>query len=172
MNTPQAKINGNGHGPNAADSAAAAALRQDWERNPRWRGINRPYSAEDVVRLRGTIRVDHTIARVTAAKLWDSLHRKPYVNALGALTGNQAMQQVKAGLDAIYLSGWQVAGDANLAGQQNIVAENGAPRQARLRADDVVFSDLAGMAHLHQSVDLGAAADTRLTHCGTVDVRQ
>ena len=95
----------------------AAALRHDWEHNPRWRGIERPYSPEEVVRLRGTIGIDHTIARLTAAKLWQSLHERPFINALGALTGNQAMQQVRAGLEAIYLSGWQVAGDANLAGQ-------------------------------------------------------
>jgi len=95
----------------------AAALRHDWDHNPRWHGVQRSYAPEDVLRLRGTIGVDHTIARLTAAKLWKSLHDQPFVNALGALTGNQAMQQVRAGLDAIYLSGWQVAGDANLAGQ-------------------------------------------------------
>jgi isocitrate lyase len=93
------------------------ALRHDWRNNPRWHGIARPYTAEDVVRLRGSVHVEHSIARLTAEKLWKYLHEKPFVNALGALTGNQAMQQVKAGLDAIYLSGWQVAGDANLSGQ-------------------------------------------------------
>ena len=101
----------------AAVDSPAAALRHDWQHNPRWRGVSRAYTPEEVIRLRGTIGVDHTIARLTATKLWKSLHDKPFVNALGALTGNQAMQQVKAGLDAIYLSGWQVAGDANLAGQ-------------------------------------------------------
>ena len=79
--------------------------------------LQRPYSAEDVVRLRGTIAVEHSIARLTSEKLWRYVNEKPFVNSLGALTGNQAMQQVKAGLDAIYLSGWQVAGDANLAGE-------------------------------------------------------
>jgi isocitrate lyase len=97
--------------------SAADAIRKDWLENPRWSGIARSYSAEDVVRLRGSLCVEHTIAKVTAKKLWTYLHEKPFVNALGALTGNQAMQQVKAGLDAIYLSGWQVAGDANLSGQ-------------------------------------------------------
>jgi isocitrate lyase len=92
-------------------------IAKDWDSNPRWRGVRRPYTAEDVVRLRGTVVVEHTLARLGAEKLWRDLHQKPFVNALGALTGNQAMQQVKAGLDAIYLSGWQVAGDANLAGQ-------------------------------------------------------
>jgi isocitrate lyase len=95
----------------------ASALAANWQKNPRWAGIERPYSAEDVVRLRGTIHIEHSLARLMAEKLWTSLHEKPFVNALGALTGNQAMQQVKAGLDAIYLSGWQVAADANLSGQ-------------------------------------------------------
>src|ERR1700742_228153 len=95
----------------------AEELRNTWRDSPRWRGIQRPYSAEDVVRLRGTIAVEHSIARLTSEKLWRYVNEKPFVNSLGALTGNQAMQQVKAGLDAIYLSGWQVAGDANLAGE-------------------------------------------------------
>jgi isocitrate lyase len=95
----------------------ADELRRHWSDSPRWRGIQRGYQAEDVVRLRGTIPVEHSIARLTSEKLWRYINEKPFVNALGALTGNQAMQQVKAGLDAIYLSGWQVAGDANLAGE-------------------------------------------------------
>jgi isocitrate lyase len=96
---------------------SADELRNTWRDSPRWRAIQRPYSAEDVVRLRGTIAVEHSIARLTSEKLWRYVNEKPFVNSLGALTGNQAMQQVKAGLDAIYLSGWQVAGDANLAGE-------------------------------------------------------
>jgi isocitrate lyase len=95
----------------------ADELRRTWRESPRWRDVQRGYEAEDVVRLRGTIPVEHSIARLTAEKLWRYLNEKPLVNALGALTGNQAMQQVKAGLDAIYLSGWQVAGDANLSGE-------------------------------------------------------
>jgi len=95
----------------------AEELRNTWHNSPRWRGIQRPYGAEDVVRLRGTIAIEHSIARLTSEKLWRYVNEKPFVNSLGALTGNQAMQQVKAGLDAIYLSGWQVAGDANLAGE-------------------------------------------------------
>jgi len=94
----------------------ADELCRTWQESPRWRGVERGYRAEDVVRLRGTIPVEYSIARLTAEKLWRYLNEKPFVNALGALTGNQAMQQVKAGLDAIYLSGWQVAADANLAG--------------------------------------------------------
>ncbi len=96
---------------------SAQDLRRTWQDSPRWRGIERAYKAEDVVRLRGTIAVEHSLARLTAEKLWRTLNERPFVNALGALTGNQAMQQVKAGLEAIYLSGWQVAADANLAGQ-------------------------------------------------------
>ena len=95
----------------------AAELNRDWSSNPRWAGIRRNYTAEDVVRLRGSVHIEHSLARLGAEKLWTSLHNEPFVNALGALTGNQAMQQVKAGLKAIYLSGWQVAADANLAGQ-------------------------------------------------------
>ncbi|PPU05053.1 isocitrate lyase [Xanthomonas arboricola] len=95
----------------------AEQIQQDWASNPRWAGITRNYTAAEVVRLRGTVHVEHSLARLGADKLWNALHATPFVNALGALTGNQAMQQVKAGLKAIYLSGWQVAADANLAGQ-------------------------------------------------------
>ena len=96
---------------------SAAQLEADWRDNPRWKGVTRAYSAADVVRLRGTVAVEHSLARLGAEKLWGYLQTEPFVNALGALTGNQAMQQVKAGLKAIYLSGWQVAADANLGGQ-------------------------------------------------------
>ena len=96
---------------------SAADLRRTWTNDARWAGIERPYAPEEVARLRGTVHVEHSLARLGAEKLWRYVHEKPFVNALGALTGNQAMQQVRAGLDAIYLSGWQVAGDANLAGQ-------------------------------------------------------
>jgi isocitrate lyase len=94
----------------------AQNLANEWKSHPRWQGITRGYRAEDVLRLRGTVQVEYTLARLGAEKLWGYMHERPFVNALGALTGNQAMQQVKAGLDAIYLSGWQVAGDANLSG--------------------------------------------------------
>ena len=95
----------------------ATELEKSWKTDARWAGVSRGYTAQDVVRLRGSIPIDYSIARITAEKLWRYMREKPFVNALGALTGNQAMQQVKAGLDAIYLSGWQVAGDANLSGQ-------------------------------------------------------
>lgn len=92
-------------------------LEKNWNTDARWAGVERPYSSADVERLQGTVAIEHTLARRGAEKLWKLLHDKPYVNALGAMTGNQAMQQVKAGLEAIYCSGWQVAGDANLSGQ-------------------------------------------------------
>ncbi|TLY75919.1 MAG: isocitrate lyase [Gammaproteobacteria bacterium] len=129
----------------------AEELRRTWRESPRWRGIERPYKPEDVVRLRGTIPVEHSIARLTAEKLWRYLNEKPLVNALGALTGNQAMQQVKAGLDAIYLSGWQVAGDANLAGEmypdQSLYPADSVPAVVRRinntlrRADELHHAD-------------------------------
>lgn len=90
-----------------------AAIEKDWKENPRWKGIKRGYSAEDVERLRGSINVEHSLARHGAEKLWNLVHDEPFINCLGALTGGQAMQQVKAGIKAIYLSGWQVAADNN-----------------------------------------------------------
>ena len=113
----------------------AEQLRHEWATNPRWAGIARPYCADDVVRLRGTVPVEHTIAKLGASKLWNSLNSEPFVNALGALTGNQAMQQIKAGLKAIYLSGWQVAADANIAGEmypdQSLYPANSVPQVVR-----------------------------------------
>jgi len=90
-----------------------ARIKKDWAENPRWKGVKRGYTAEDVYRLRGSLQVEYTLARGGAEKLWRLMHEKPFVNSLGALTGNQAMQQVRAGVPAIYLSGWQVAADAN-----------------------------------------------------------
>ena len=129
----------------------AAALEQDWAENPRWKGIRRGYSAEDVVRLRGSLAVEHTLARRGAEKLWTLLHTEPFVNSLGALTGNQAMQQVKAGLKAIYLSGWQVAADANSSGEmypdQSLYAVDSVPKVVRRinatlqRADQIQWSE-------------------------------
>jgi isocitrate lyase len=92
-------------------------LREQWSEDPRWAGIERGYEAADVVRLRGSVAIEHTLARLGAEKLWQRLQVEPYVNSLGALTGNQAMQMARAGLKAIYLSGWQVAADANNAGE-------------------------------------------------------
>ena len=119
----------------------------DWRTSPRWRGLERNYSVEDVQRLQGSVIIAHTLARRGAEKLWDLLHTEEFVPALGALTGNQAVQQVKAGLKAIYLSGWQVAADANLAGQmhpdQSLYPANSVPavvkriNQALQRADQI-----------------------------------
>jgi isocitrate lyase len=94
---------------------AIEQLERDWRENPRWQGITRPYSAADVVRLRGSVQIEYTLAKLGAQRLWELMHTEPYVAALGALTGTQAVQMVQAGLKAIYLSGWQVAADANLA---------------------------------------------------------
>src|SRR5271169_1963515 len=96
---------------------AQQCMTNDWDTNPRWEGVERPYTAEDVLRLRGSVHIEHTLARLGAERLWEMLQTEPYVNALGAGTGNQAVQQVQAGLKAIYVSGWQVAADANNAGQ-------------------------------------------------------
>src|ERR1700712_4490224 len=113
----------------------AQELQKQWDTDPRWKGIKRSYSADDVVRLRGSVPVEHTLAKRGAEKLWASIHEEPFVNALGALTGNQAMQQVKAGLKAIYLSGWRVAGDANMAGEmypdQSLYPANSVPQVVR-----------------------------------------
>ncbi|MEO6897654.1 MAG: isocitrate lyase [Caldimonas sp.] len=127
------------------------ALEQDWAENPRWKGVRRSYSAVDVVRLSGSVRVEHTLARRGAEKLWSLVNTEPFVNTLGALTGNQAMQQVKAGLKAIYLSGWQVAGDANIAGEmypdQSLYPVNSVPTVVRrinntfTRADQIQWSE-------------------------------
>jgi len=128
----------------------AAQLQKEWD-SPRWQGITRDYSAEDVVRLRGSLKIEHTLARRGAERLWSLLHDLPYVAALGALTGNQAVQQVKAGLKAIYLSGWQVAGDANLGEttypDQSLYPANSVPAVVRRinnalrRADQIHWSE-------------------------------
>jgi len=128
-----------------------AALEKDWATNPRWKGIKRGYSAADVVRLRGSLPIEHTLAKRGAEKLWSLLNTEPFVNTLGALTGNQAMQQVKAGLKAIYLSGWQVAGDANTNGEmypdQSLYSVDSVPKVVKKinatfqRADQIQWSE-------------------------------
>jgi len=129
----------------------AAALAKEWAENPRWKGIQRGYTAADVVRLRGSIPIEHTLAKRGAEKLWTLVNTEPFVNTLGALTGNQAMQQVKAGLKAIYLSGWQVAGDANSSGEmypdQSLYAVDSVPKVVKrinntfMRADQIQWSE-------------------------------
>src|SRR5215203_3475149 len=138
----------------STNTEAAAALEQEWQRDPRWSGINRPYTAADVLRLRGTVREEHTLARLGAERLWSLLAERDYVPALGALTGGQAVQMVKAGLEAVYLSGWQVAADGNTAGQtypdQSLYPADSVPKVVRrinnalLRADRIAHSEQAG----------------------------
>ncbi len=133
---------------------AAKQLAHDWATNPRWKGIRRDYSAEDVMRLRGSVPVEYTLARMGADRLWSLMNAQPYINALGALTGGQAVQMVKAGLQAIYLSGWQTAADNNLAGQtypdQSLYPANSVPEVVRRinnalrRADQVEWSEGKG----------------------------
>ena len=135
----------------------ADELRKEWTTSPRWKGVVRGYKAEDVVRLRGTVHVEHSVARLGAQKLWTYLHEKPFVNALGALTGNQAMQQVRAGLNAIYLSGWQVAGDANLAGEmypdQSLYPANSVPAVVKRINNTLLRADQLSHAEGNDSVD-------------------
>src|SRR5512134_1066186 len=129
----------------------AAALEREWAQDPRWKGIRRGYTAADVVRLRGSIAIEHTLAKRGAEKLWSLVNTEPFVNTLGALTGNQAMQQVKAGLKAIYLSGWQVAGDANSNGEmypdQSLYSVDSVPKVVKrinntfARADQIQWSE-------------------------------
>ena len=129
----------------------AQKLQQSWENDSRWTGIKRPYTAEEVIKLRGSIDIEQTLARRGSEKLWNLLKTEDFINALGALTGNQAMQQVKAGLKAIYLSGWQVAADANIAGQmypdQSLYPANSVPQvvkrinQTLQRADQISFAE-------------------------------
>ncbi|MGA8513485.1 MAG: isocitrate lyase [Burkholderiaceae bacterium] len=131
-----------------------AALEKDWATNPRWKGIQRGYSAADVVKLRGSVAIDHTLAQRGADKLWSLLNTEPFVNSLGALTGNQAMQQVKAGLKSIYLSGWQVAGDANSNGEmypdQSLYSVDSVPKVVKkinatfARADQIQWAEGKG----------------------------
>ncbi|QUH01043.1 isocitrate lyase [Saccharopolyspora erythraea] len=130
---------------------AAEELQREWDTDPRWKGIERTYSAGDVIRLRGSVREEHTLARQGAERLWKLLHENDYINSLGALTGNQAVQQVRAGLRAIYLSGWQVAADANLAGEtypdQSLYPANSVPAVVRRinnalrRADQINWAE-------------------------------
>ena len=134
--------------------AAVTALEHEWATNPRWAGVERTYTAADVIRLRGRVREEHTLARLGAERLWDMLHTREYVRALGAITGNQAVQMVKAGLDAIYLSGWQVAADGNLGGEtypdQSLYPANSVPAMVRrinnalVRQDEIDWAENTG----------------------------
>jgi isocitrate lyase len=148
--------NGHGHQGGSPVRERAAELRREWSSDPRWRAIDRTYTAEDVLRLRGSVQEEHTLARLGAQRLWTLLQREDFVSSLGAITGNQAVQQVKAGLQAIYLSGWQVAADGNLAGEtypdQSLYPANSVPQVVRrinnalLRADQITWSESDGDA--------------------------
>ena len=137
---------------------ATAAIEREWATDPRWTGIERGYEAADVIRLRGSVRVEHSLARRGAEQLWSLLHNEPYVNALGAMTGGQAVEMVKAGLKAIYLSGWQVAADANLSEQvypdQSLYAANSVPAVVRRinnalrRADQIDWAESVAAGRL------------------------
>ncbi len=135
----------------------AEQLQQYWNDESRWTGITRGYTAEEVVRLRGTVAIDHSLARLGANKLWSSLHSMDFVNALGALTGNQAMQQVKAGLKAIYLSGWQVAADANVAGEmypdQSLYPANSVPLVVKRINNTLLRADQLNHAEGNDDID-------------------
>jgi len=162
--------NGNGHSKHHSHSnmREAAKLGAEWAGNLRWRGVSRSYSAEDVVRLRGSVQIEYTLARIGAERLYNLLHSEPYVPALGALTGNQAVQQVKAGLKAIYLSGWQVAADANLTGHmypdQSLYPSNSVPQvvkrinQALQRADQIQASEGKGDTYWYAPIVADAEA--------------
>jgi isocitrate lyase len=136
---------------------SAELLQRDWDSNPRWKGVKRAYRAADVVRLRGSVPVEYTLARRGAEKLWRDLQALPFVNALGALTGNMAMQQVKAGLKAIYLSGWQVAGDANSAGEmypdQSLYPADSVPAAVRRINNTLRRADQIHHAEGNDSID-------------------
>ena len=142
-------------------------LNEEWSNNTRWQGVDRPYGAEDVNKLQGSLKVEHTLAKVGAERLWDLMQKNPYVHTLGALTGNQAVQQVQAGLKAIYLSGWQVAGDANTAGEmypdQSLYPVDSVPNVVRrinnalTRADQIDHSE--GRSDVHWYAPIVADAE-------------
>ncbi len=150
---PNGRGNGKSNGTNGKANGShtglteAQLLQQQWATDPRWAGVTRPYSAEDVLRLRGSVRIEYTLARLGAERLWHLMSTEPYVNSLGAMTGNQAVQQVAAGLKAIYGSGWQVAADNNISGEmypdQSLYPSNSCPELVRrinkalLRADQI-----------------------------------
>jgi len=146
----------------------ATEMTNEWNNDPRWAGVTRGYTAEDVLRLRGSFQIEHTVARMGAERLWHLLRTEPFVRALGAVTGNQAVQMVQAGLQAIYLSGWQVAGDANTAGQtypdQSLYPADGAPALAKrlnnalIRADQIAHMN--GHHEVHYMAPIVADAES------------
>ena len=172
MNNRRLEGSGNRYGRDfdGADfDGQVAELQQSWAADPRWDGTERTFTAADVVRLRGSVQEENTLARLGAERLWSLLHSEEYVHALGALTGNQAVQQVKAGLKAIYLSGWQVAADANPAGQtypdQSLYPVNSVPQVVRrinnalMRADQITWAESAGEGAPHWMAPIVADAE-------------
>ncbi len=159
---------------------AVAELERQWKRDDRWAGIERGYSAADVIRLRGSVRVEYSLARQGAERLWELLRREDYINALGAMTGGQAVQMVKAGLQAIYLSGWQVAADANLSEQvypdQSLYAVNSVPAVVRRinnalrRADQIEWAESAGRNEGHRHWLAPIVADAEAGFGGALNV--
>jgi isocitrate lyase len=160
---------------------AVAELEKQWASDPRWAGIERTYSAADVIRLRGSVEVEYSLARQAAAKLWKLLHSEDYINALGAMTGGQAVEMVKAGLQAIYLSGWQVAADANLSEQvypdQSLYAANSVPAVVRRinnalrRADQIEWGEAvtAGTTASHRDWMVPIVADAEAGFGGALN---
>jgi len=150
-----------------SNNSQMQSLNEEWSNNTRWQGVDRPYGAEDVNKLQGSLKVEHTLAKVGAERLWDLMQENPYVHTLGALTGNQAVQQVQAGLKAIYLSGWQVAGDANTAGEmypdQSLYPVDSVPNVVRrinnalTRADQIDHSE--GRSDVHWYAPIVADAE-------------
>src|SRR5437879_13520687 len=144
-----------------------AGLEASWWKNDRWRGVHRDYSAADVIRLRGSMAIDHTLATAGAARLWDLLQSEDYVHALGAMSGGQAVRMVRAGLEAIYVSGWQVAADANLSEHvypdQSLYPVSSVPSLVRrinnalLRADQIEWAETPSEAPWGQDSSAGRA---------------
>mgnify|MGYP003682077897 FL=1 len=136
---------------------SAKEIQQDWDTNPRWKNVKRDYTAEEVARCSGSVRIEHSLAKNGAEKLWDLINKEDFVNALGALTGNQAMQQAKAGLKAVYLSGWQVAGDANSSGQmypdQSLYPVDSVPAVIRRINNSLRRADQLNVAEGNEVID-------------------
>src|SRR5579871_3554823 len=159
---------------------AVAELERQWATDDRWSGVERNYSAADVVRLRGSVPVEHSLARRGAERLWSLLHHEDYINALGAMTGGQAVEMVKAGLKAIYLSGWQVAADANLSEQvypdQSLYAVNSVPAVVRRinnalrRADQIEWAEAGLQGETHREWMVPIVADAEAGFGGALNV--
>ena len=164
-----------------ASNGKSTNLEMEWKTNPRWKGITRPYNQQDVERLRGSVHIEHTLAGIGAERLWDLLRSESYIAALGAMTGNQAVQQVRAGLQAIYVSGWQVAADANGAGQmypdQSLYPADSAPNLVRRlnnalrRADEIQHVEGRADVSRSEPVSRQQRSQSRAPHQSGADAR-